>query len=97
MSRKVSVDSVSDPSTDDLLRHLYDLTFRQSSFWGWAVAVLVAAGPAWLATVCLIEGNFVGSAVFVLMAGIVPALRYFLLRRTIEPRFSDFELPANDG
>jgi hypothetical protein len=91
------VDSVSDPSADDLLRHLYDLTFRQPSSWGWIVAGLFAAGPAWLAIVCMIEGNVVGSAVFLLMTGIVPALRYFLLRRGGYAPFGRFHIPANDG
>jgi hypothetical protein len=91
------VDSVSDPSADDLLRHLYDLTFRQPSSWGWVVATLFAAAPAWLAVVSMIEGNVIGSVVFLLMTAIVPVLRYFLLRRGGHSTFGRLGMPANDG
>ena len=93
----MSVDSVSDASADDLLRHLYDLTFRQSSFWGWVVAICFAAFPAWLAIVCTVEGNVIGGIVFLLMTALVPLLRYFLLRRRSHPVFGKIEMPANDG
>ena len=97
MSRKVSVDSVSDTSADDLLRHLYDLTFRRPSSWGWVVAICFAAFPAWLAIVCAVEGNVIGAVVFLLMTALVPLLRYFLLRRRNHSVFGKIEMPANDG
>jgi len=97
VSRKVSVDSISDASADDLLRHLYDLTFRQRSSWGWVVAGCFAAIPAWLAIVCMVEGNVIGSIVLLLMTGMVPVLRYFLLRRRGHAVFGKIEMPANDG
>lgn len=97
VSRKVSVDSVSDTSADDLLRFLYDLTFRQPSPWGWVAAGCFAAFPAWLAIVCVIEGNVVGSIVLLLMTAMVPALRTYLLRRRSGPVFGKIELTANDG
>ena len=97
MSRKVSVDSVADASADDLLRFLYDLTLRQPSSWGWAVAGAFAAIPAWLAIVSIVEGNIVGSIVFVAMTAAVPGLRYYVLRRKGYPIFGKLGIPANDG
>jgi hypothetical protein len=97
VSRKVSVDSVSDTSADDLLRFLYDLTFRQPSPWGWVAAGCFAALPAWLAIVCMVEGNVIGSVVLLLMTGMVPLLRTFLLRRNGHRVFGKIEMPANDG
>ena len=97
MSRKVSVDSVSDASADDLLRYLYDLTFRQPSSWGWVVAGAFAAIPAWLAIVCMVEGNVVGSIAFLAMTSTVPGLRYYLLRRKGYAVFGRIGMPANDG
>lgn len=81
MTRKVSVDSVSDGSADDLLKSLYELTFRQPSSWGWVVAGLFAIVPAWLAIVCISEGNYVGGIAFSAMAAFVPGLRYLLVHR----------------
>ena len=91
------MDSVSDASADDLLRYLYDLTFRQPSSWGWGVASAFAVLPAWLAIVCMVEGNLIGSIVFVAMAGTVPGLRYYLLRRKGFSAIGKIGLPANDG
>lgn len=97
MSRKVSVDSVGDQSTDDLLRFLYDLTFRQPTSWGWAVAAGFAALPTWLAIVCITEGNAVGGTAFIAMAATVPGLRYYLLRKKGFSAVGKVALPANDG
>ena len=97
MSRKVSVDSVGDASADDLLRLLYDLIFRQPTVWGWVAAGVFAAVPAWLAIVCLIEGNIVGGVAFTLMAGVLPGLRYFLLHKMGLVNFPKRSVPANDG
>ena len=97
MTRKVSVDSVGDASADDLLRFLYDLTFRQTSFWGWVVAAAFSAVPAWLAIVCLLENNTVGGVALIALAGVIPGLRYYLLHRHRLPLLPNQELPANDG
>lgn len=97
MSRKVSVDSVGDASADDILRFLYDLTFRQQTVWGWVAAAAFAIIPLWLAIVCLFEGNVVGGIVLVAMAGVIPGIRYFLLHRNGFPNLQKQEIPANDG
>ena len=81
MTRKVSVDSVSDGSADDLLKSLYELTFRRHSSWGWVIAGLFALVPTWLAIVCISEGNIVGGVAFSAMAAFVPALRFLLVHR----------------
>jgi len=91
------VDSASDTSADDLLRYLYDLTFRQPSSWGWAVAGVFAAIPAWLAIVCMIEGNIIGGGILVAMTGTVPGLRYYILSRKGYSVFGKVRMPANDG
>lgn len=97
MTRKVSVDSVGDASADDLLRFLYDLTFRQTSFWGWVLAAAFAAMPAWLAIVCLLEDNIVGGIVLVALAGVIPGLRYYRLSRQRLPLPRKQEMPAGEG
>lgn len=97
MSRKVSVDSVTDASADDLLRFLYDLTLRQPSLWGWVVAGAFAAIPAWLAIVSMMEGNIVGAIIFVAMTATVPSVRYYFLRRKGYAIFGKLGIPANDG
>lgn len=97
MTRKVSVDSVADTSADDLLRHLYDLAFRQPSRWGWAVAGAFAAIPGWLSLVTLIEGRMVSSAVFAIMAAVVPGLRVYMLRKLGLPVFRERQATANDA
>ena len=91
------MDSVTDATADDLLRHLYDLTFRQPTSWGWGIAGVFAALPAWLAIVCMVEGNVIGSVVLVALAGTVPGLRYYLLRRKGYSVFGKIGMPANDG
>lgn len=97
MSRKVSVDSVGDASADDILRFLYDLTFRQQTVWGWVAAAAFAIIPLWLAIVCLFEGNVVGGIALIVMAGIIPGIRYFLQHRSWFPMPRKQEIPANDG
>ena len=97
MSRKVSVDSVGDTSADDLLRFLYDLTLRQPSGWGWVSAGAFAILPAWLAIVCLIDGNVIGGLVLIAMASAIPGLRYYLLHRNGFTLFRKHEATAVDG
>lgn len=97
MTRKVSVDSVGDASADDLLRFLYDLTFRQPSVWGWVVAIAFSAMPAWLAIVCFLENNIVGGLALLALAGVIPALRHYLLHRYRMPLLQNQEMQANDG
>jgi len=97
VTRKVSVDSVGDTSADDLLHFLYDLTFRQHSAWGWVVACLFAAVPAWLSIVSIFESNIVGVIAFSLMACVIPGLRYYLLHRMGYSAFQKSGIPANDG
>ena len=95
MTRKVSVDSVSDASADDLLRFLYDLGFRKPSGWGWSIAVAFAAVPGWLAVVSLIEGNNVSGAVFAAMCGLIVGLRVYLLRKMGLYAFDTRKAPAD--
>lgn len=97
MTRKVSVDSVSDASADDLLRFLYDLTFRQTSVWGWVLVAAFSAMPVWLAIVCLLENNITGGVVLIVLAGVIPGLRSYLLYRHRLPLVQKQEIPANDG
>jgi hypothetical protein len=97
VTRKVSVDSVTDASADDLLRFLYDLAFRQRSRWGWAVAGAFAAVPGWLSLVSLVEGNTVSCAVFAAMAGVVPGLRLYMLRKMELSIFSERRMAADDA
>lgn len=97
MTRKVSVDSVGDASADDLLRFLYDLTFRQPSVWGWVVAFAFSAVPAWLAIVCLLENNIVGGLALLALACVIPGLRHYLLHRYRLPLLQNQEIQANDG
>jgi hypothetical protein len=97
VTRKVSVDSVGDTSADDLLRFLYDLTFRQTSLWGWVLAAAFAAVPAWLAIVCLLEDNIVGGIVLATLASVIPCLRYYRLYRHRLPLPQQQELPASKG
>lgn len=96
VTRKVSVDSVGDTSADDLLRFLYDLTFRQTSLWGWVVAAAFAAIPAWLATVCLLEDNVIGGIVLLVLAGSIPGLRYYRIYRHGMSFAQKREMPASD-
>jgi hypothetical protein len=91
------VDSVGDASADDLLRFLYDLTFRQTSLWGWVVAAAFSAIPVWLAIVCLLESNIVGGVVLATLAGAIPAVRYYRLYWHRFPLPQKREMPANDG
>jgi hypothetical protein len=91
------VDSVGDASADDLLRFLYDLVLRQPTGWGWVAASAFAALPAWLAIVCLFDGNVVGGLVLLAMAGVIPGLRYYLLQRNGFALFRKQEVTAVDG
>lgn len=80
MSRKVSVESVGDEWTDDLLRNLYVLAFRQDGIRGWLVAMGFIVVPVWISIVCLADGNIAGAAVFGVIAAAILGLRLFFLR-----------------
>ena len=80
MSRKVSVDSAADGWTDDLLRAVYNLAFRQRSAWGWLVATLFAAVPIAIAYLCWRDGNIVCALVFAGFAVAIIALRVVCMR-----------------
>jgi len=51
VSRKVSVESVGDDWTDDLLRTLYVLAFRQDGVRGWLTAMGFIVIPVWISIV----------------------------------------------
>lgn len=80
MSRKVSVESVGDDWTDDLLRNLYVLAFRQDGVRGWLTAIGFIAIPVWISIVCMTDGNIAGAAVFGTIAVGILGIRLFLLR-----------------
>ena len=80
VSRKVSVESVGDAWTDDLLRNLYTLAFRQDSVWGWITAACFLAVPGWISIVCLSDDNIVCAIVFGALAAGILALRLYFLR-----------------
>lgn len=80
MSRKVSVESVGDDWTDDLLRNLYVLAFRQDGVRGWLTALGFIVVPVWISIVCMADGNIAGAAVFGIIAAAILGLRLFFLR-----------------
>lgn len=80
MSRKVSVESVGDDWTDDLLRNLYVLAFRQDGVRGWLTAIGFIVIPVWISIVCMADGNIAGAAVFGTIAAGILGIRLFFLR-----------------
>ena len=80
MSRKVSVESVGDDWTDDLLRTLYVLAFRQDGVRGWLAAIGFIVVPVWISIVCMADGNIAGAVVFGIIAAVILGLRLFFLR-----------------
>ena len=80
MSRKVSVESVGDDWTDDLLRSLYVLAFRQDGVRGWLTAIGFIAIPVWISIVCTIDGNLAGAVVFGIIAAAILGIRLFFIR-----------------
>lgn len=80
MSRKVSVDSAGDGWTDDLLRVLYDLAFRQRSAWGWLAAAAFAVVPVSISYLCWADGNVICAAVFIGIATLIVVLRIICTR-----------------
>ena len=82
VSRKVSVDSIGDAGTDDLLRNLYSLAFRQESAWGWLTAICFLTVPLWISFVCWSEGNLVCATVFGAVGAAILGLRLYCLRLT---------------
>lgn len=80
MSRKVSVESVGDDWTDDLLRNLYVLAFRQDGVRGWLTAIGFIVVPVWISIVCMADGNIAGAAVFGTVAVGILGMRLFFLR-----------------
>lgn len=81
MTRKVSVDSIGDPETDEVLRVLCDLVFRRPSTSGWLAAGALGAVPAWAALECLRNENLLGGLVFLAAFTTVLAGRLYCLRR----------------
>ena len=80
MSRKVSVESVGDDWTDDLLRNLYVLAFRQDGIRGWLTAIGFIVIPVWVSIVCMADGNVAGATVFGIFAAGILGMRLFFLR-----------------
>ncbi len=80
MSRKVSVESVGDDWTDDLLRTLYVLAFRQDGVRGWLTAMGFIVVPVWISIVCMADGNIAGAIVFGIAAAAILGIRLFFLR-----------------
>ena len=82
VSRKVSVDSAADTWTDDLLRSVYNLAFRQRSPWGWLAATVFAAVPIAISFLCWRDDNVICALVFTAFAVAILGLRVIFIRST---------------
>lgn len=80
MSRKLSVDSVSDSSDDDLLVALLFQAFRSPSLSGWLLNTAFAVIPASIAVLCWLDGYVLYTFLSVAVAFATIMLRVYLVR-----------------
>ena len=97
MSNKVSVDSVVDTDSDDVLVAFIDALFRQNSVRSWLIFGVGLLIPSCLTIACSLDGRYLAAAIFSATALVLVVCRIFGLSREApaEPADQPEELQAH--